>query len=275
MSILVLFLLHIFTELNIGTIILLAWLYLSILLIIVHAIPNLVDNLQDFMFRTKKITQNYHQIAKAINDYDDRHPIRNMVRGNYFRKQLINKIDDEILTYAPERILIVEHDDVADMLILNRFHLENKVLVLSANKYPDHAFEAYQRIIRKNPDIPAELIHDVSIKGHQFKNHLLADSSWHLNENNVRDLGLSYVDVEKLREPMWIPYLTNEKIRNKGRTIDNIRDGYRIPSDIASPKAFIAGAALAMSTGMALLTEELLAEHQENGKDSGSGGGYG
>jgi hypothetical protein len=227
-------------------------------------------------YRHLKVYQNYKSITKIIYDYHSQHPIQNMADGNHFRKQLIKKIDAEILSYSPERILIVEHDDVADMLILNRFHLENKVLVLSANKYPKHAFEAYQYFIQKNPDLLVEVLHDVSKTGHHLRGSLLADPSWHLNAKHVRDLGLSYTNVEKLREPMWIPNRADQPILNKGNVVENMRNGYRIPLDTAPPKAFSAGVIMAIATGMALLSEELLAEQQkQKGGDWDSSGGYG
>ena len=47
-----------------------------------------------------------------------------------------------IRTYAPERILVVERDDLVDMLIRNRFHLTAKAVVVSRTGYPERVFAA-------------------------------------------------------------------------------------------------------------------------------------
>ncbi|MDM8549186.1 hypothetical protein QUF72_03875 [Desulfobacterales bacterium HSG2] len=221
----------------------------------------------------------YSSVSETISTYRKLHPTDRLVEGRAFRKPSSESFDEEIFQYAPDRILIVEHIDIADMLILNRFHLENKTLVVSGHKYPEHAFRACQQFLSQHPDIPVMLIHDASEKGLRMKKRLLSDKFWNLRGKNVRDLGLFPRDADRLRRPMWLPRAASvhRKILCARKTADeNISQGYRMPVDIASPRAMMGAVSLAAASGLALLSEELLAEQQRDAS-SGSffGGGFG
>lgn len=218
---------------------------------------------------------------KHINTYKAVHPIDNLVDGTRFCKMAADGFDTEFLYYAPERILIVEHDATADMLILNRFHFENKALVVSAGKYPRPAFDACQRFLSAHPDLPVCLVHDCSEFGIQMESRLLTDPKWHLKEEHIIDLGLHPKDVEGLKTPMWIPEdikgtSQNESIRMAGDSKEYLDRHFRVPLGVAGPTAFLGTMGLAMTLGVALLSEELLAEQRASaigGSSAGTGFG--
>lgn len=214
--------------------------------------------------------------ARIIETYNKIHPFENLADGTKFKYLEDRSLDTEFLQYAPERILIVEHDDMVDMLLLNRFHFDNKTLVLSAQKYPGAAFKACQGFLANHTDIPVFLIHDCSHAGLRMQSKLLTDKSWNLEGKNITDIGLHPKDVSNLKSPIWIPDKKNEKILSHGDGAENIDQGFKMPLDIAPPSAITASLGLAMVSGMAILSDDLLAMQQENSAGSGSiGVGFG
>lgn len=204
---------------------------------------------------------------KHIKTYKAIHPIDNLVDGTRFREPADHEFDAEFLDYAPERILIVEHDDTVDMLLLNRFHFENKTLVVSAGKYPGPAFEACRRFLSAHPDLPVFLVHDCSADGIRMQSRLLTDPGWDLKEKNITNLGLHPKDVARLKRPMWIPEDIGgagqkETIGTTGDSWEYIDQHFRMPLDVAGPRVFIGSMGLAMTLGVPLLSEELLAEQR-------------
>jgi hypothetical protein len=217
------------------------------------------------------------QVSSAIARYIGAHPLEGMATGKRLLHNGDAGWDETLFEHAPQGILIVERDDMAEMLILNRFHLDNKILVVSANKYPDRAFKACRRILDKWPDVPVSVIHDASKKGHRLRNDLLNDPAWELKGRKIQDLGLHPHDVDRLKRPVWVPEKRagKKEIVQTGRPVENIQAGYRMPLDIAGPKALMGTTSLAMVTGMALLSEALLEEQRRSAMAGGFGGGSG
>ena len=218
---------------------------------------------------------------KHINTYKAAHPTDNLVDGTRFRELAADGFDAEFLYYAPERILIVEHDDTADMLLLNRFHFENKTLVVSAGKYPRPAFDACRRFLSAHPDLPVFVIHDCSAAGIRMQSRLLTDPEWHLTGKHITNLGLHAKDVAGLKTPMWIPEniegtRQNETIRTAGDSKEYLDQHLRMPLGVAGPTAFLSTIGLAMTLGMPLLSEAPLAEQRAGaGRESSADTGFG
>ncbi len=226
------------------------------------------------------VSVSYPDIKTAVETYRRMHPIEKLVDGTRF-EGVEDTGDSDLLEFAPERILIVQHDDVADMLILNGFHMEQKTLVLSAEKYPSTAFEAYRKIIARYPDTPIALMHDASEAGLRMKARLIKDSEWMLEGKRLEDLGLSPKDVSKLKTPIWIPTqkggeFSKKSTKTGGDAMESINEGYSAPLDAAPPKALLGAAGLALLVGAPLLSEAFVEEQmkQASGTEA-SGGGFG
>jgi hypothetical protein len=219
-------------------------------------------------------------IRKVIQKYDSRHGIDNMVKGASFTNMEPREFDREILKYAPERMLIVERDDMADMLLLNDFAMDNKTLVVSANRYPKRAFKVFKHFAQKNPDIPISLIHDVSRVGVKLKEKLKNDPEWGLANREIKDLGLFPENLKQLKEPIWRPEPSRGAFKERAvpggdDPIKNMNKGFRAPVDVAPPHSFMSTAAMAMIVGAALLSPELMAQQAQDSTSGSSGGGFG
>lgn len=218
---------------------------------------------------------------KLIQTYHALHPIERLVTGKTFAEPDAPAFEEEFIHHAPERVLVVQHDDTADMLIANRFHFENKTLVVSARKYPAPAFRAFQKFMAAHPDLPVHLIHDCSADGLRMQGRLANDPEWGLEGKRVFNLGIHPTDVERLKQPVWIPdriegIYKKKNIRTKGKAMENIEKGLRFPLGAAPPRAVLGALTMAVATGAALLSTELLAQMNlsEQGRTS-VGGGFG
>ncbi len=226
---------------------------------------------------SRRVSISAKLIDDIIDTYQAIHPIDLMVDGRRFEGSKDGYMDEEMTQYAPEQILIVERNDLADMLILNRFHFENKTLVLSAEKYPAHAFDAFKNFMAGHPDIPVCLMHDASIKGRGMRERLLSDPSWGLKPENVKDLGLFPEDTKRLEQPIWLPHPSKSKSdtillsKNSEKKISN---GYRMPVDVAPPRPMMSTLGPAVIGGMALLSGELLFALQQDAAGAEARGGW-
>lgn len=221
----------------------------------------------------------HEKLFAALNTYKSHHPIPFLADGNRFRGDVPKeRLKEELFQYAPERILIVQSDDMVDMLVLNRFHVENKTAVVGASKYPLHVFKACQRFLEKKPDIPIAIVHDVSREGIRLRDKLMADPSWNLGDKEVTDLGLSISDAEKMKKPMWIPATREVAAKGGGAgskpAAEMVGDGMSVPLDTAAPKVMLGVMGMAAIGGLALMSTELLAQRQIAGATD-SGGGFG
>lgn len=219
----------------------------------------------------------FGEVDGAVTAYLTVHPPDRLADGTAFSKTPPPPFDEELAAYAPEQVLIVERDDMADMLILNRYHLEQKTLVVSARKYPRAAFIAFKRFIAVHPDLRVVLIHDLSRAGHRLRNDIEKDPDWGLPKGSIVDLGLHHTDVDRLKAPLWLPTPKVEgkpdrvRIETAGRAMDQLQSGRYVPVDLAPPRTMMAAFALAAAAGLALASEELLALQAQDAAAGGVG----
>jgi hypothetical protein len=220
-------------------------------------------------------------VLASIKRYLSVHPTDRLVTGKMMQNAQAGHFDEEFFKYAPERILIVPRNDMAEMLIFNGFHTEQRTLVVSIHKYPEQAYQAFLKFLDQHPDIPIHVIHDASKKGLEMTEYLLKHKDWGLEGKNVKDLGLFPEDVKGLDEPIWVSTGTRadktDAIPAKASPQEKVNQGAGMPVDVAPPRAFIGAVGLAMITGAALLSASLLAEQAaaSTSGDSGLSGGYG
>ncbi|MCB1190941.1 MAG: tripartite tricarboxylate transporter TctB family protein [Leptospiraceae bacterium] len=213
-----------------------------------------------FSFRKTK-NYDYSLLNKTLKTYLNNYPDKNLADGNAFSNN-IQKIEEELSNYAPESVLIVDKNDYTDMLLLNRYHIENKVLVLSKYQYPKYIFEYFQKLIQKHPSIPIKILHEASEDGDKMKENLLADTFWNLKDKEIHDLGLFWKDTKRLKRSFSLPKKTIGNI-TVGKNIPYQKDT-RIPLGMIPP--IVMGSVLigTISSGEAMTLADSLEEHQKN-----------
>jgi hypothetical protein len=198
--------------------------------------------------KARNIVSKYHQI----------HPIQELADGAAFRNQTpVADLQDP--HYAPERILIVERDDLVDMLIRNRFHLTAKAAVVSRTGYPERVFAACREFLRNHPNTPMQVVHDASPQGFALTTQLATDAKWQFARQRLVDLGISRTALEHRSALPWLP--PDQGRRNGafgGNATKMLRTGYRVPVDYVSPKSVMNLLSAAVIGGVLLLAPEIL-----------------
>lgn len=191
------------------------------------------------MSQWRKTTLPFHQVCALVRRYHQAHPITGLADGTAFRQQTA-AVDLQDLQYAPERILVVERDELVDLLIRNRFHLTTKTAVVSRSGYPEWVANACQNFLRRHPDTPVQLLHDASLRGFHLSAQLTADPHWILAGHRLIDLGLSSAALNpKIRLP-WLP--VNDHVKGgvlSAQHFKMLSAGHRIPVDCLGPKPLL------------------------------------
>ncbi len=209
----------------------------------------------------------FKDVQASIQRYHKIHPIEQMVNGKAFvetpdnpiqLKQKISSLDfsldnpaaidtqtveptqQEDWFLAPEHILIVERDDIVDMLIRNRFHLETKTLVVSFSGYPTSAFKACPGFIKNNPNMSVQVLHDASVNSFGFIHKIRGDAKWRFARENLVDLGLSRESLadKSLLRP-WLPGANGDKLIFSKNFNKMLREGRSFPIDSLPPKPLL------------------------------------
>lgn len=197
-----------------------------------------------------------HKARKLIDRYHQAHPITALADGRAFRQQAA-PVDLENPQYAPERILVVERDDLVDMLIRNRFHLSHKTAVVSRSGYPERVFAACRAFLRNHPDTPVQVLHDASVSGFGLTAQLAADPKWVFARERLTDLGISRAALDGGSSLPWLP--PDNSRRDGAFSTDPtkmLRAGCRVPVDYIGPKPLLGLLGAAMVGGALLLKSE-------------------
>ncbi len=198
--------------------------------------------------KARQIVQQYHQM----------HPISGLADGKAFR-QPTPTADFQDPHYAPERILIVERDELVDLLVRNRFHLTAKAAIVSRTGYPEQVFAACQEFLRNHPHTPVQVVHDASLQGFALTAQLAADPQWRFAGSHLVDLGISRTALNNGSRLPWLP--TNPARRDGvfgGNPAKRLRAGYRVPIDYCGPKPLLNVLGAAVVAGTLLLAPEIL-----------------
>ena len=200
----------------------------------------------------------FHKARDTINRYHQAHPISELADGAAFRQQAPLE-DFQDPHYAPERILIVERDDLVDMLVRNRFHLTAKAAVVSRTGYPARVFAACREFLRNHPGTPVQVIHDASAQGFALTTQLASDAQWQFARQRLVDLGISRTALENHSALPWLP--PDQSRRDGafgGNATERLRSGCRVPVDYVGPKPMLNLLSAAVVAGTLLLAPEIL-----------------
>jgi len=106
--------------------------------------------------------------------------------------------EQDLYDYGAEGILILQRPLLVDLFVLNGFHAANRVLVVSADGYPDHLIPHVNRILEEQPDVPVYVLHDSSDEGAALVARVHELPFLKLHGQTVTDLGLSRSDLTRM-----------------------------------------------------------------------------
>lgn len=139
--------------------------------------------------------------------------------------------EPDIYDYGVERIIVVEHDLLVDLLVKNNFHLEQRALIVGASGYPGYLSIQVDKILAERPDTPVLVLRDATPDGDAVAGRVKVRL-----RRPVIDMGISAADVKAS------PLLR--------RLVENDADG--LPLDVLPWKAFTGVIGPAIQRGIPL-----------------------
>ena len=128
-------------------------------------------------------------------------PIKHLVtEDRWLRHRPRNWQESDLYDYGAEGILIVEHDILVDLFVMNELHTETRLLIVSATGYPDYLVEHTNDILADQPHVPVFALHDATKKNDRFVERLKRNKFFRLAEKDIVDLGFSTDDVKSIHE---------------------------------------------------------------------------
>ena len=103
----------------------------------------------------------------------------------------------DVTSYSFDRALVVEHADMAAMLVANQFHFENNCAILSLDGYPYGTAATIKTMLARNPNLKVFALHNATMNGCRMTK-TLRHKEW-FPDTTVRliDLGLRPLHVIK------------------------------------------------------------------------------
>lgn len=156
--------------------------------------------------------------------------------------------ESDIYDYGVEGIVLVQHDLLVDLLVLNDVHGTQRVLVLSESGYPEYLLPVGRRCLEEHPELPVYLLHDSDAAGLAMRDRVAQSDLLPLDGHPIVDLGLTPDDVRKI---------------GMLQATHPDRYDYSVPVDMLPQGMLATGLGLAMSGQMSFA--ELLAREEEQG----------
>ncbi len=158
--------------------------------------------------------------------------------------------EPDIYRYGVERVLLVQHDILVDLFVLNGLHAEQRTLIISETGYPEYIQPRVTEVLKDNPKIPVFMLHDATDRGIGMKRRLRKLSWLPASEKRI-DLGIQPKDVRKMKR---FRFLRPQRLQ------------YKVAIDLL-PYSVLAGglaAGLAGQIALAAVTHEQLSARGES-----------
>ena len=157
--------------------------------------------------------------------------------------------EKDIYDYGCEKLLIVQHDLMVDLLVLNNQHTEQRMLVLSESGYPNYLVAKVQELLADRPELPIFLLHDATREGMQMAERMKTRASWlDLSQSSFVDLGFTPEDF---------------KMMERARNYDSGRWKRELPMDAIVLAAMATNLSFCFDHNMSM-HELFLQRHQDN-----------
>ena len=130
--------------------------------------------------------------------------------------QLIEKpqpaSEPDIYDYGAAKLLICEHDIQVDWLVMNKFHAENGIVIISENFYPEYLTDKVKELINTNPELEIYALHNAGYHGEKMVSRLRDPlNKWQLGGKEIVDLGVSmeHLAKTKIKDKIIAQYSSN------------------------------------------------------------------
>ena len=124
--------------------------------------------------------------------------------------------EGDIYDYGVERVLVVQHDLLVDLFVLNGLAAEEKALVIAESGYPRYLLPVATKMLTETPDLPVLILHDSTPAGVDMAVRLKSSGFLPLEGHPLVDIGLSPDHVRAM-----------PKLKAMGGAA-----GYEIPADL-------------------------------------------
>lgn len=106
--------------------------------------------------------------------------------------------EKDIYDYGVEKILIVQHDVLVDVLVLNKLHTEQRMLIMSAGGYPEYLIPRLKKIVAEHPSPLIMALHDTLTEEQGRRFIAGIRDKFNLGQSKILDLGLYQENAEYL-----------------------------------------------------------------------------
>ena len=165
----------------------------------------------------------------------------------------------DVLDYGVERVVVVQHDHLVDLLVLNGWHAENKALVIAESGYPNYLLSHARKMLDEDPNLPIFLLHDASHQGMTMGKRVAAEGKLPLLGRQVIDMGLTPDDAQAIKKL---------KVFRKGKNASP-----EVPVDLLPYSSLALGLGAAVVGGVAFA--QILSQEAQNQAAFAVSGGFG
>ena len=193
----------------------------------------------------------FTEALKVIQRYDKAHPIKLLASGSAF-VEAAHPVDDDF-HYAPDRILVVERNDLVDMLIRNRFHQDTKTAVVSQEGYPNYIYAACQSFLTNHPRLPILVAHDGSPLGYRRVGQLRRSGNWSFVQGKLIDIGLFKEQIQAYGADLPWQDGRGRRLRFTDKHKKMVTESHTLRIDFLAPRMLLTVLTSAMASGVIAL----------------------
>lgn len=170
----------------------------------------------------------------------------------------------DLQTYSFDQAIVTETSEMAQLLVANNFHFDNKCAVLSLDGYPLGMADTILQMLRRNPQLIVFALHDASIEGCRSP-FILRQAKWFPDQSiKIVDLGMfpRHAQAMKLIFPKSAAKAVPTEIQSllKPKEVTWLEEGREGELEALSSNRLMR----TISRGMAL-TKKRLEEHATSG----------
>lgn len=139
--------------------------------------------------------------------------------------------ESDVYDYGVEGVLVLDEDRLVDLFVLNNFHAEQRVAVISKRGYPAYVMPRVQAVLADRPDLPVFVLHGSGV-GAQMLPYQLRSLDLGIVDHPVVDLGWTGRDISQV---------------GRLEALSDIGRGKGVAVDVLLPRRLFAVVAAAMA----------------------------